>query len=51
VDVSIWDELTPEEQCVMTNALEVAYLKGVIADFQGQQSRAELCGCDVHGQG
>ncbi|MEV6970029.1 hypothetical protein AB0M47_33465 [Hamadaea sp. NPDC051192] len=30
---SFWDFLTPEERCVMTNALEEGYLTEVIPDF------------------
>lgn len=32
---SLWDSLSREEQVVMINALEEAYLDGVIADFLG----------------
>lgn len=34
--VTIWDELSPEEQCVMINALEEAYLNGIIGGFLGR---------------
>ncbi|MEV0272843.1 hypothetical protein AB0H43_29030 [Hamadaea sp. NPDC050747] len=30
---SFWDFLTPEERCVMTNALEESYLNEVVPDF------------------
>lgn len=30
--VSVWDELTPEQYAVMTNAIEEAYLNCVIYD-------------------
>ena len=33
--VTFWDELSTEERCVLTAALEEAPLNGVIADFLG----------------
>jgi hypothetical protein len=33
--VTFWDELSSEERCVLTAALEEAPLNGVIADFLG----------------
>ncbi|NBE80184.1 hypothetical protein [Micromonospora rubida] len=33
--VSLWDELSAEERVIMTNALEEAWLSGVIQDFLG----------------
>ncbi|BCJ30112.1 hypothetical protein [Actinocatenispora sera] len=33
--MSIWDDLTREEQVVMTTALEECYLNGVIGDYLG----------------
>jgi hypothetical protein len=37
--VIIWEQLSPEERCVLLNAVEEAYLNGVIADFLGQARR------------
>jgi hypothetical protein len=34
--VTFWDELSAEERCVLTAALEEAPLNGVIADFLGR---------------
>jgi hypothetical protein len=31
--VSVWDELTPEQYAVMLNAIEEAYLNGVIYEY------------------
>jgi hypothetical protein len=31
--VSVWDELTPEQYAVMINAMEQAYLNGVIYEY------------------
>src|SRR5262245_58508170 len=39
--VSIWDELGPEERVVLDNALEEAYLNGVIGDFLGHAEAGE----------
>jgi hypothetical protein len=33
--VTVWDELSPEERCVLTDAIEEAALNGVIGDFLG----------------
>jgi hypothetical protein len=33
--VNLWDVLSPEERCVLTNAIEEAALNGVIGDFLG----------------
>src|SRR5690348_1695444 len=33
--VTFWDELSTEERCVLTAALEEAPLNGIIADFLG----------------
>ena len=37
--MTIWEQLSPEERCVLINAVEEAYLNGVIADFLGQAQR------------
>ncbi|MEV0272841.1 hypothetical protein AB0H43_29015 [Hamadaea sp. NPDC050747] len=33
--MTLWDELTPEERCIMINTLEEGYLNCVIGDFLG----------------
>ncbi|HET6215052.1 MAG TPA: hypothetical protein VFE14_19465 [Micromonosporaceae bacterium] len=34
--MSLWDELSPEEYCVMVNAVEEGHLNGVIGDYLGR---------------